>query len=169
KRVGVFLAGGGGDEHLFGARRDLHQRLAAVAIELGEDVVEDEDGVRALPAEEQVGGQAQGECEGPGFTVAGETLRRLVAQGERQIVAVRADNRTATLYFAVAAGSHLGEQHRLDDGRVLRDVAVERRAVGDFGGAGGGGERRIRLHDGRRQRADQRHTRGGDEDRRSDV
>ena len=53
----------GRDQHLLGPGDELRQLLATVGVELGEDVVEDQDRVVAVGAQQVVRRQAQRERE----------------------------------------------------------------------------------------------------------
>ena len=87
QRRGTSSGDRGGDQHLLGAGDQLGQLLAALGVELGEDVVEDQDRVVAVGAQQVVGRQPQRERERPGLAVAGVALdrqrRRASASGRR--------------------------------------------------------------------------------------
>ena len=105
-----------GDQHLLGAGDQLGELGAALGVELGEDVVEDQDRVVAVGAQQVVRRQPQRERERPRLPVRGVALDRqpvlvrAVAEAEQQLVAVRADQRDAAVELVVAAALDLGEQ-----------------------------------------------------------
>ena len=88
--------------------------LAALGVELGEHVVEDQDRVVAVGAQQVVRRQPQRERERPRLPVDCVALHRQpgVAGAERQhqVVAVRADQRDAAVELVVAAPLELGQQ-----------------------------------------------------------
>ena len=110
----------GGDEHLLGRGDQLGEPLAAVDVELGEHVVEDQHRLAAVAGEQVVGRQPQRQREGPGLAVAGVALGRQRAQAQQQVVAVRADERDAALELAAPALAQRGEQ-RLGEQRAVGD------------------------------------------------
>src|SRR5690625_282390 len=69
--VGDVLRHGRGDEHLLRVGDHRGEPGTAAGVELGEDVVEDEDGTAAVVPEHLVGGEPEGEREGPGLAIAG--------------------------------------------------------------------------------------------------
>ena len=85
----------GGDQHLLGAGDELGELCATLGVQLGEDVVEHQDRVVAVGAEQVVRRQPHRQGEGPRLPVRGIALHRqpqvAVAQGQHQLVAVRAD------------------------------------------------------------------------------
>ena len=65
-----------GDQHLLGAGDEVGELRAALGVELGEDVVEDQDRVVAVRAQQVVRRQAQRQRERPGLPVRGVPLDR---------------------------------------------------------------------------------------------
>ena len=78
-------------QHLLGVGYQLGEPLPAVAVELGEDIVEHQHRVLAASAQQLVSGEPQGEGHRPGLAVAGVAAGRQPADAELQLVAVRAD------------------------------------------------------------------------------
>ena len=74
--VGHVLGHRRGDQHLLGAGNEVGELGPAFAVELGEDVVEDQDRVVAVGAEQVVRRQPQRERERPGLPVGGVPLHR---------------------------------------------------------------------------------------------
>src|SRR4051794_7295296 len=98
-----------GDQHLLGGGDELGQLVPPDVVELGEDVVEDEHRLAAVGAQEVIGREAESQRERPRLAVTGVTLRRQVAEGELQLVAVRPDQSDATVELLVAyAGERSG-------------------------------------------------------------
>ena len=93
-------------EHLLGAGHQLRQLGAPLGVELGEDVVEHEDRVVAVGAEQVVRRQPERQREGPRLPVRGVALDRepevAVPEGEQELVAVRADERDAAVELVLA-------------------------------------------------------------------
>ena len=86
-----------GHQHLLGAGDQLGQLGATLDVELGEHVVEDQDRVVAVGAQQVVGRQPQRQRERPRLAVAGVAADGqpgpviASAEAEDQVVAVRAD------------------------------------------------------------------------------
>ena len=106
---------GRGDQHLLGAGHQLRELRAALGVELGEDVVEDQDRVVAVGPHQVVRRQPQRERERPGLAVA----RRSPAPGSRcsplpsdkhQLVAVGTDQRDPAVELVVATDLELREE-----------------------------------------------------------
>ena len=92
----------------------MDQLLAALGIELGKDIIQDEHRIRSsLLAQEVEFRQTQRDGIGPRLAVAGKTLGRLIAQVEHQIIAVRAHQGNAAFDFALPGGGQFGKQHGL--------------------------------------------------------
>ena len=111
QRRGHVLRDRRGDQHLLGAGDQLGQPLAALGVELGEDVVEDQDRVVAVGAQQVVGRQPQRERERPGLAVARRTPSpAAVPSVSAQLVAVRTDQADAAVQLVAAAALDLGQQ-----------------------------------------------------------
>ena len=142
KRVGHVGRHGGGDEHLLAVGHHSGEPLTATGVELGEDVVEDEHGVVPEVVPEQVERrELQPEGERPRLSVARIPLRRQVAEGQHDVVAVRPDEADAALHLRSPhlrqGGEHLVVQladlGHLTGRDPTRRLLPQRRAVGDAG------------------------------------
>ena len=92
----------------------MDQLLAALGIELGKDIIQDEHRIgSSLLAQEVEFRQAQRDGIRPRLTVASKALGRLIAQVEHQIIAVRTHQGNAAFDLALPGGGQLGEQHGL--------------------------------------------------------
>ena len=107
------------------------QPLAALGVELGEHVVEDQDRVVAGRAEQVVGRQPQRQRHRPGLAVRGVPLHRQRADHQGQVVAVRPDQGQPPVDLVVAAALDLREQRLRQHGAVRLALGqLERRLVG---------------------------------------
>ena len=104
------------DQHLLGPGHELRELGPALGVELGEDVVEDQDRVVAIGPEQVVRREPQGQREGPRLPVRGvpldrqPVLVRTVPQAQQALVAVRADQGDAAVELVVAPSLDLAEQ-----------------------------------------------------------
>src|SRR5690625_1258809 len=105
----------GGDEDLLGAGDHLGQSLPAADVELGEDVVQDEDGsVVVVLGEDRVGGEPERQRVGPRLAVARVALGGQPAEGEDDVVAVGPDEAHAALDLPAAQLGHRRHEPLLD-------------------------------------------------------
>jgi len=150
--------GGGGQRDLLGSGDHLGQGAAALLVEGGEDVVEDEDGLTVpavgvdIGAQHVVGGQAQCEGQGPLLAVGGESAGGQAGEEQGEVVAVRPDEVRAAVDLAGVELTHgtlqargegglieerllAGEPGRLVVGVGFREslVGQQARAVGELG------------------------------------
>src|SRR5690606_35346657 len=109
--LGDVLGDGRRDEDLLGTTHHGGQPLAPTDVELGEDVVEDEDGSAVVVVREHVeGGEPEGQGVGPRLPVAGVALGGEPAEGEDEVVPVRADEAHAAVDLLAPDPGH-----RLDE------------------------------------------------------
>ena len=104
---------------------DLGERAAAAGVELGEDVVEDEDGLDVVVAQQPVGRQPERERERPRLAVARVALGGPVAEAQLEVVAVRADEAHAALHLLAAHPRQRLQQRGLQ--RRPASVSTEQR------------------------------------------
>src|SRR6185436_16459913 len=95
--------------------------LAAMVVELGEDVVEDQHRLTAvigLAPQQVVRRQPQRQGERPGLAMAGVTLGRQRPQRQDQLVAVRADEGDAPVELLTTYVRQCTQQPLRDGGPV---------------------------------------------------
>ena len=108
-----------GDQHLLGAGDQLGQLVAALGVELGEHVVEDQDRVVAVGAQQVVRRQPQRERERPRLAVAGVALGRQRARAcSTQVVAVRADQGDAAVELVARGAAPASASSAVGAGRA---------------------------------------------------
>ena len=147
------LADGGGHQHLFGTGDQGGQPPASTGVELGEDVVEDEDGLTAVAAE-QVDAASRNDSAIDQHRHGRISLGGELAQAQDQVVAVRPDQRdTAAQLLVTPVDERVGDLRGERVGRRrLAEVAAA--AVRDPGIVLGRGDVRVRLGHERREQLD---------------
>src|SRR3954469_7833943 len=105
----------GGHQHLFGARGHLGQPGPALAVQLGEHVVEQQHRLTRLRAQQLVAAEAEGQRERPRLAVARVALGRRLAQDQLQLVPVRADEADPALELRFPSFAERLEEDVLED------------------------------------------------------
>ena len=127
QRRGHVLVHGGGDEHLLVAADEVGQARAAIGVEFGEHVVEDEHRVAqpGLGAQQLGRGEPQRERERPRFAVGRVALDRQAADAQHEVVAVRTDEGEAAIELGRRGARRAPARNRSGDAAV--GAAIRRR------------------------------------------
>ena len=123
----------GGDQDLLGVGDQAGQPVPAARVELGEHVVQDQHRVLATLPQQVEAGQPQRERERPGLAVAGVAAGGQRADGQLELVAVRADQADAAVELAgpdrgqrrqqcLLAALSVPRRSRLGGGCVLESI-----------------------------------------------
>src|SRR5690606_2119292 len=108
--VGDIVGYGSGDEDLFRGADVRGEAAPPLSVEFRENVVEEEDGVVAVGAEQFEAGEPQREGVRPGFALAGIALGWQVVEPQLQVVAVGADEADTAPQFVGAGAQQCSAQ-----------------------------------------------------------